>query len=193
MPTAAFRAAKAAAAKKTVQEDPKPSGPIGDQAKPFFPYARYTSLVGVHASLLAFTAIFLPRSAFADLSSPSVAAARGRREPMVMMTESPARTLAWLCLGTLVLQLWWASWMREWKLEASVYTMADGNGAIEEDETKKAERVLRQKEWDSQKASVCTSLPRPLHPRQFILVRKILRLLGKPPSRRWLRRWHSTS
>lgn len=122
---------------------------------PFFPYARYTSIVGVHSSLLAFTALILPRSAFADLSSPSAAAQKPRRDPMVTMTESPARTVAWMCLGCFVLQMWWAGWVREWRLEASVPQLPKAeDGTQIETEAQKAERILRQKEWDSQKANV---------------------------------------
>lgn len=147
-------AGKASAAVADMARGLSPS----NTSKPFFPYARYTSLVGVHISLLAFTAIYLPRGAFADLSSPAVAATRQKRDAIVMLTENPARTVAWFCMGTLLLQFWWASWVRDWKLEASVYTMADSD-KIEHDEAKKAERILRQKEWSSQTARVC-SLPR---------------------------------
>ena len=72
---------------------------------PFFPYARYISIVGVHTSLLAFTALILPRSAFADLSSPAAARSKPRRDPMLVISENPARSLAWMCLGCFVLQL----------------------------------------------------------------------------------------
>ncbi|KIP03290.1 hypothetical protein PHLGIDRAFT_246141 [Phlebiopsis gigantea 11061_1 CR5-6] len=122
---------------------------------PFFPFARYTSIVGVHTSLLAFTALILPRSAFADLSSPSAARHKPRQDAIITMTESPARTVAWMCFGCLVLQLWWAGWIREWKLEASIppLPMAEDGTPIET-ESQKAERVMRQKEWDSQKTNV---------------------------------------
>lgn len=128
----------------------------------FFPYARYTSLVGVHTSLLAFTALILPRSAFADLTSPSAARLRERKDAMTMLTENPARTLAWMCFGCLVLQLWWAGWIREWKLEATLPPIPKTeDGKSLETDAQKAERVMRQKEWDRQKANVssCHSAP----------------------------------
>ncbi|KAI0342377.1 hypothetical protein BDW22DRAFT_1429219 [Trametopsis cervina] len=126
-----------------------------DQPKPFFPYLRYTSLVGVHASLLAFTAVILPRSAFADFSTPAQYKTQ-RRDPMVVMTEAPWRTVAWMCLGSLVLQWWWAGWVREWRLEASVNmdTAVYGQDVPKEDEVQKVRRIMRQKEWDSQKPEV---------------------------------------
>ena len=126
-----------------------------NQPRAFFPYARYTSLVGVHTSLLAFTAIFLPMSAFADFSTPAQHKSRPKRPPIVVLTESPWRTVAWMCLGCLVLQWWWAGWVREWKLEASVHMEVHGQEQPAETEEEKAERILRRKEWDSQKPQVC--------------------------------------
>ena len=130
-----------------------PSPPV--PVRPFFPYARYISLVGVHTSLLAFTALILPRSAFADLSSPTAARLKPRRDPMLVISESPARSLAWMCLGSFVLQLWWGGWLRDWRLEASVAPVPQAaDGTLLETEAQKAERRIRQKEWDSQKANV---------------------------------------
>ena len=94
------------------------SAPRLDASTPFFPYARYISLVGVHNSLLAFVALFLPRTAFADFSSPSEARDRPKRDGVLMLTENPLRTLGWMCAGALVLQIWWGSWMRQWALDA---------------------------------------------------------------------------
>jgi GPI ethanolamine phosphate transferase 2/3 subunit F len=125
---------------------------------PFFPYARYISIVGVHTSLLAFTALILPRSAFADLSSPSAARLKPKRDPMLVIAESPVRSLAWMCLGCFVLQLWWAGWVRDWRLDASVAPVPQAeDGTPLESEAQKAERRIRQKEWDSQKANASFS------------------------------------
>ncbi|GJE86359.1 GPI biosynthesis protein family Pig-F-domain-containing protein [Phanerochaete sordida] len=119
-----------------------------------FPFARYTSIVGVHTSLLAFTALILPRSSFADLSSPSEARSKPRKDPMTMLTENPARTLAWICFGCFVLQLWWAGWVREWRLEATLPPIPKTeDGKFIESETQKAERVMKQEEWNRQKAN----------------------------------------
>lgn len=144
---------------KPTLPEPRPEVKM-EQAQPkaFFPFARYTSLVGVHTSLLAFTAMFLPMSAFADLSTPTQYKSRPKREPMVVLTEAPWRTVAWMCLGCMALQWWWAGWVREWQLEAAVHFDNGGEERPKETETQKAERVLRQKEWDSQKPQVCSLL-----------------------------------
>jgi len=120
----------------------------------FFPYAQYTSIVGVHTSLLAFTALILPRSAFADLSSPSAARLKERKDAMTVLTENPARTLAWMCFGCFVLQLWWAGWIGEWRLQATfppIPKTEDGKSL--ESETQKTERVTKQEVWNRQKAN----------------------------------------
>lgn len=127
-----------------------------NQQRAFFPYARYTSLVGVHTSLLAFTAVFLPMSAFADLSTPAQYKSRPKRAPIEVLTETPWRTVAWMCLGVLVLQWWWAGWVRQWKLDASIHSETGAEEQPAETEAQKAERILRQKEWDSQKPQVCS-------------------------------------
>lgn len=173
-----------------------PRTPPAPAPTPFFPYARYTSLVGVHASLLAFTAIFLPRSAFADFSSPA-AAAQKRKDPLVLMTESPARSLAWMCLGCLVLQLWWAGWIREWRLEATLPPIQTAeDGSLIETESQKAERILKQKQWDRQKANVRSLYTKHLAPLisesiigQWLCCPSDLgRLCGLPCRRRAIRR-----
>lgn len=151
----ASKTSKRSAASASPQQQVLQAASVSPQPTPFFPYARYTSIVGVHTSLLAFTALILPRSAFADLSSPSAAALKPRRDAIVTMTENPARTVAWMCFGCCVLQLWWAGWVREWRLEASIPPLPKaGDGTQTETEAQKAERILRQKEWDSQKANV---------------------------------------
>ncbi|KAI0701944.1 GPI biosynthesis protein family Pig-F-domain-containing protein [Cytidiella melzeri] len=150
-PTGLRASARTKANKKPSLPDPQHEAATNQQPKAFFPYARYTSLVGVHTSLLAFTAFVLPMSAFADFSTPAEYKSRPKRAPTVMLTEAPWRTVTWMCLGCLVLQWWWAGWMREWKLEASIAVDTGGKEQTEENEAQKAERVLRQKEWDSQK------------------------------------------
>ncbi|KII91834.1 hypothetical protein PLICRDRAFT_173632 [Plicaturopsis crispa FD-325 SS-3] len=73
-------------------------------AKPpqgFFPFARYTSVVGVHASLLIFSALFLPQLPVSAASSPTA-------------------TLTSICAGAVLLQGWWGGWMRKWWLDYSL-------------------------------------------------------------------------
>lgn len=89
----------------------------------FFPFAPYVSATGVHASLLAFVALYLPRATPSFLTSlnpfqNSNAAATGSRvvsaSALYWLTSNPLRTVLWMCSGTLVLQAWWAGWLRTW-------------------------------------------------------------------------------
>ncbi|KAI0372354.1 PIG-F-domain-containing protein [Pilatotrama ljubarskyi] len=88
----------------------------------FFPFARYTSIVGVHTSLLAFSALLLPTTPVSLLSkgfpiSSEYAEERPRRDVVELLTENPARTVAWMCAGAFILQSWWASWVNTWSWE----------------------------------------------------------------------------
>ncbi|OSD00497.1 hypothetical protein PYCCODRAFT_1371063 [Trametes coccinea BRFM310] len=91
----------------------------------FFPFARYTSIVGVHTSLLAFSALILPTTSLSLLSkgvslfsgSDAPRADRPKRDIVQLLTEDPVRTVAWVCAGALILQTWWASWVKAWTVE----------------------------------------------------------------------------
>ncbi|KAG6918290.1 hypothetical protein DXG01_015382 [Tephrocybe rancida] len=90
----------------------------------FFPFARYTSVVGVHTTLLTFTALFLPRTTFLfDLTkpvlNPELRSSRDRPQHPFLedLTISPVSTLLCLCAGVFVLQGWWGGWMRSWWIE----------------------------------------------------------------------------
>lgn len=88
----------------------------------FFPYARYTSVVGVHTSLVAFTALFLPQTSlllWPTLADPD----RPQSQFQDALTDSPVITLAWIVAGLVVLQVWWAGWIRQWCFE---YTSRGG-------------------------------------------------------------------
>lgn len=88
----------------------------------FFPYARYTSVVGVHTSLVAFTALFLPQTSL--LLWPSLADSdRPQSKFKDALTDNPAITLAWIVAGLVILQVWWAGWIRQWCFE---YTSRGG-------------------------------------------------------------------
>ncbi|KAG1884791.1 GPI biosynthesis protein family Pig-F-domain-containing protein [Suillus subluteus] len=88
----------------------------------FFPYARYTSVVGVHTSLVAFTALFLPQTSF--LLWPSFADSdRPQSQFQDALTDNPVITLAWIVVGLVILQVWWAGWIRQWCFE---YTSRGG-------------------------------------------------------------------
>ncbi|KAG2076182.1 hypothetical protein BDR04DRAFT_1125747 [Suillus decipiens] len=69
------------------------SSSIDDVQHAFFPYARYTSVVGVHTSLIAFTALFLPQISL--LIWPSLGDA---------LTDNPVMALAWIVAWLVVLQ-----------------------------------------------------------------------------------------
>ena len=90
----------------------------------FFPFARYTSIVGVHTTLLVFTALFLPRTTFLfefTRPSPDEAFITSRDKPqhpfLVPLTLSPISTLMCICSGAVVLQAWWGGWVREWAID----------------------------------------------------------------------------
>ncbi|KAH8101705.1 GPI biosynthesis protein family Pig-F-domain-containing protein [Cristinia sonorae] len=117
-------------------------------SQPFFPFARYTSIVGVHTSLLSFTALFLPRTSlsslsqglFLSLNNPSDDSSRDSPPPT--LTESPLRTVAWLCAGTFILQIWWAGWVRGWSLDTR--DLSKGGAALE-----RTEQKLQRQTWNS--------------------------------------------
>ncbi|OAX37903.1 hypothetical protein K503DRAFT_205146 [Rhizopogon vinicolor AM-OR11-026] len=92
---------------------------------PFFPYARYTSVVGVHTSLVAFTALFLPQTSRLLWQPETSSAERPQSEFLDSLTDSPVATLAWIVAGLLVLQPWWAGWMRQWCFEYTSRGTAD--------------------------------------------------------------------
>ena len=104
--------------RKAVETGPsRTSQPQSSSEPAYFPFARYTSVVGVHTSLLAFTALLLPGT------TPSVGGILARwdftkstegRDVLRNLTENPLRTLAWICTGALILQCWWASWIKQW-------------------------------------------------------------------------------
>ncbi|KAH7910726.1 GPI biosynthesis protein family Pig-F-domain-containing protein [Hygrophoropsis aurantiaca] len=96
-----------------------PNEPIS-QVKPinhqigFFPFARYTSVVGVHSILIVFTALFLPQTSFIFAKPEERVTDRPQSQFLEALTISPVLTLLWVCGGTVLLQSWWAGWMRIW-------------------------------------------------------------------------------
>ncbi|RDB17375.1 Phosphatidylinositol-glycan biosynthesis class F protein [Hypsizygus marmoreus] len=98
----------------------------------FFPFARYTSVVGVHTTLLTFTALFLPRTTFLfefakPLLDPESLTSRDRPQHPFLeaLTISPVSTLACLCGGAILLQGWWGGWMRDWSVDYSLEGSAE--------------------------------------------------------------------
>ncbi|KAG1740548.1 GPI biosynthesis protein family Pig-F-domain-containing protein [Suillus paluster] len=103
-------ARKATANKTVVSSTDKPQ-------HAFFPYARYTSVVGVHSSLVAFTALFLPQTSHLLWTAESTLADRPQSQFLDALTDSSVLTLAWIVAGLVVLQVWWAGWIRQWCFE----------------------------------------------------------------------------
>ncbi|KIJ64725.1 hypothetical protein HYDPIDRAFT_28092 [Hydnomerulius pinastri MD-312] len=83
----------------------------------FFPFAQYASVVGVHLLLVGFTALYLPQTTrlFGPLATRTTD--RPQSEFMEALTADPVVTLGWICGGLVMLQVWWASWVRQWYFE----------------------------------------------------------------------------
>ena len=81
------------------------------------PLFSYATTVGIHSSLLLFTALFLPRTSlavFGDTSNFPFLQPLDRPQPEFLeaLTASPSLTLAWLCAGVFVISLSWAGRIR---------------------------------------------------------------------------------
>ena len=143
MPQVPLRLRKAQAVKSGVPKslEPQPvakGAPSEAQPAPFFPLARYASVTIVHACLLGFAALYLPRSSlsFFTSSNPfntstenSAPSEETPPDALDLLTSNPARTVAWLCAGALLLQPWWAAWMKSWTREASLQLKGDRDAA----------------------------------------------------------------
>lgn len=97
---------------------------IPPQNAKYFPFARYTSIVGVHTTLLMFTVLFLPRTpAVLELTRSLVDAGqltskdRPQHPFLEDLTSNPASTVASISAGAVMLQGWWGGWVREWWLD----------------------------------------------------------------------------
>ncbi|KAF5339171.1 hypothetical protein D9611_011148 [Ephemerocybe angulata] len=119
-PKAKKDAAKDVKGSKAKQPNPSTQTP----ARPRVSIPVYISIVGVHTTLLSYTALFLPRTKvlqdlaghYASDASSSSAVPTSQDRPqhpfLTALTSSPGVTLFALCAGTLILQTWWASWLR---------------------------------------------------------------------------------
>lgn len=111
-----------------------------------FPFAGYTSIVGVHSTLLLFVALFLPRTTI--LLDPSLAPKpvasqlTSRDKPqhpfLEPLTLNPTWTMACVCAGAVVLQAWWGGWIRRWWIELVVLNGTD-------DQVEKRDKVIQKK------------------------------------------------
>lgn len=79
-----------------------------------FPIFQYASIVGVHAILFGFTALYLPQSTRLLMTFDARVTDRPQSIFMETLTVCPPVTAAWVCLGLCVLQPWWAGWMDKW-------------------------------------------------------------------------------
>ncbi|KAJ3995388.1 GPI biosynthesis protein family Pig-F-domain-containing protein [Lentinula boryana] len=97
------------------------SNPV--QNPDFFPFARYTSVVGVNSSLMVFVGLFLPRGTvlFDAAQSGATKQVTSRDRPqhpfLEPITANPVSTIAYICLGVIVLQAWWSAWLRTWYID----------------------------------------------------------------------------
>ena len=84
------------------------------------PLFSYSTTVGIHTSLLLFTALFLPRTSSAIFNDTSEfpflqsASSLDRPQPKSLeaLTASPPLTLAWLCAGVFLISLLWSGRIR---------------------------------------------------------------------------------
>ena len=119
------------------------------------PINSYIAVVGVHASLWAFTALYLPRTTFTnglkntEWNSSQQLSSRDRPQHpfLVALTQNPTWTLACICLGAGLVQSWWAGRVRRWWLELFI----QGQGTQEE---KRVQRAFH----DSKKLTVRTTI-----------------------------------
>ncbi|CAE7079972.1 unnamed protein product [Rhizoctonia solani] len=88
-----------------------------------FPLSRYASLLGSQTLGLGFTLGMLPRtrvlqhelaSLFGTLNAPKTSQDHPQHPFLAPLTDSPARTIFWLCAGSLVLIGWGAGSLRLW-------------------------------------------------------------------------------
>ena len=104
-----------------MDKDDKKSTSIPKTGHDTLPVVQYFSAVAVHTTLLSFTALYLPRTAFlSDLTrpvwDPSKQSSRDKpQHPFLdQLTMSPVSTMAWICLGVVFVQSWWGGSLRRW-------------------------------------------------------------------------------
>ncbi|KAJ7720793.1 GPI biosynthesis protein family Pig-F-domain-containing protein [Mycena metata] len=157
-PSTSSGSGSAAKTKQLEQEVPPPP-------PTFFPFASYTATVGVHTTLLVFTALFLPQAVTPTLhelfesssSSQRSGDAQGRTQAqqtsldrpqhpfLDALTLDPVATLICVCVGAALLQGWWGGWVRGWgvdyALRRSEYALQGGRprGEMNKKEEKDAE------------------------------------------------------
>lgn len=100
------------------------------------PFSQYTSATAVHTTLLGFAAFFLPRTAILWQPTKQTSTDKPQHEFLNALTASPASTVAWLCLGVALIQVWWGGWVRRWYIASVLQSSnsADASGSASERE-----------------------------------------------------------
>ena len=121
---------------------------------PSFPYTKYTSILGAHSLLLLFTALYVPRTSLLIATLPAQATSQDKPQHAFLhpLTADPILTLAWLCLGVVICQVWWAGWMRLWWKEYEMEQFA--RFGVEKSDV---ERRIESIETVTVKLNVCCS------------------------------------
>jgi phosphatidylinositol glycan class F len=106
---------------KQLQKPPIQSTP----SEPPLSFSSYPSIVGVHASLLAFSALFVPQSkSYLELATqlPGAIEFTSQDHPqhpfLLPITVNPTLTLSTLCASSVLLQSWWAGWLKAWHMNS---------------------------------------------------------------------------
>ncbi|KDR76870.1 hypothetical protein GALMADRAFT_155582 [Galerina marginata CBS 339.88] len=87
----------------------------------------YISVVGVHTTLWSFVALYFPRAQFlggltgSEWDKTQISSRDRPQHPFLeALTVNPTSTLLYICIGAVVLQSWWAGWIRDWWLRLGV-------------------------------------------------------------------------
>ncbi|KAF9224988.1 hypothetical protein BS17DRAFT_731777 [Gyrodon lividus] len=113
MPSSKLKTTKPPTVSNNNTKTPKPET-ITPVPVDLFPFAQYASVLGVHLTLIGFTALYLPQTTrfFRPLATRTTD--RPQSDFMEALTTDPVLTLIWICGGLVILEVWWASWVRKW-------------------------------------------------------------------------------
>lgn len=89
--------------------------PFPDYGK--FPLAQYASVLGVHLLLVGFTTLYLPQTTRLFAPPDAQQMDRPQSEFMEALTTDPLATVSWIAAGLILVQTWWAGWVRTWSFE----------------------------------------------------------------------------
>lgn len=82
-----------------------------------FPLAQYASVLGVHLLLVGFTTLYLPQTTRLLAPIDAQKTDRPQSEFMEALTADPLATVSWIAAGLILVQTWWAGWVRTWSFE----------------------------------------------------------------------------